>query len=59
MVAGNIPGRTQTASIPIYDLMAAGRDAEALALSLVVSAACVLIVWFSARAGSVYQHREG
>jgi molybdate transport system permease protein len=37
MVAGNIPGRTQTASIAIYDATQAGRDTEALALVAVLS----------------------
>ncbi|MFO7679905.1 MAG: molybdate ABC transporter permease subunit [Chloroflexota bacterium] len=37
MVAGNIPGRTQTASIYIYDLLQANRRAEAGAMALVVS----------------------
>ncbi len=33
MVAGDFPGRTQTASLAIYDFLAAGRDHEALVLS--------------------------
>jgi molybdate transport system permease protein len=37
MVAGNIPGRTQTASIYIYDLLQANRRTEAGAMALVVS----------------------
>jgi molybdate transport system permease protein len=37
MVAGNIPGKTQTASIAIYELMNAGRDGEALVLVVIVS----------------------
>src|SRR2546421_403875 len=56
MIAGNIPGRTQTASIAIYDLMQAGRDREALGLSIIVSAACIIVVWLSARAGRMYHH---
>lgn len=38
MVAGNIPGRTQTASIFIYDLLQANRRAEAAAMALIVTA---------------------
>jgi hypothetical protein len=34
MVAGNIPGRTQTASIAIYDAVQAGRMADAHLLAL-------------------------
>lgn len=37
MVAGNLPGRTQTAAIAIYDRLNAGRDSEALALAVMVS----------------------
>jgi molybdate transport system permease protein len=47
MLAGNIPGRTQTASIAIYDAVQAGRLAQAhalaLALSAVTAAALILI----------------
>jgi molybdate transport system permease protein len=38
MVAGNIPGRTQTASIAIYDAVQAGRMADAHLLALLLSA---------------------
>jgi molybdate transport system permease protein len=46
MVAGNIPGRTQTASIAIYDAVQAGRlgQANLLALSLSAVAAAILLV---------------
>ena len=37
MVAGNIPGRTQTAAIAIYDAAQAGRDADALTLVVILS----------------------
>lgn len=47
MVAGNIPGRTQTASIAIYDAVQAGRFQEAhllaLLLSLLTGAALLLL----------------
>ena len=38
MIAGNIPGKTQTASVAIYDAVQAGRDNEALTLAVIVSA---------------------
>lgn len=44
MVAGNIPGRTQTASIAIYDLANAGREADALAYAAVLCAAALLVL---------------
>lgn len=43
MVAGNIPGRTQTASIYIYDLLQANRRAEAGAMALVISLMALLL----------------
>jgi molybdate transport system permease protein len=38
LVAGNIPGRTQTMSLAIYDALSAGDDARALALVGVTTA---------------------
>ncbi len=44
MVAGNIPGRTQTLSIAIYEAVQAGNDDTANILVLVPSATCVVIL---------------
>ncbi len=44
MVAGNIPGRTQTLSIAIYEAVQAGNDDTANILVLVTSATCVVIL---------------
>jgi molybdate transport system permease protein len=41
MVAGNIPGRTQTMALAIYDLVQAGRQAEANVLVAVMTAVAV------------------
>ncbi|MFN3304294.1 MAG: molybdate ABC transporter permease subunit [Roseateles sp.] len=49
MVAGSIPGQTQTASMAIYDAVQAGRDDLALMLALVVSAVSVAILVLSNR----------
>jgi molybdate transport system permease protein len=49
MVAGSIPGQTQTASMAIYDAVQAGRDDVALVLVLVVSAVSVAILLLSNR----------
>src|SRR5271170_5135294 len=38
MVAGNIPGRTQTAAVAIYDAYESGNNALALTLVLIISA---------------------
>ncbi|TVR11960.1 MAG: molybdate ABC transporter permease subunit [Planctomycetota bacterium] len=45
MVAGNIPGHTQTASLAIYDHLLAGRDGTAAALALILSAIALVILW--------------
>ncbi len=45
MVAGNIPGRTQTAAIAIFDAAQAGRDDYALVLVLILSAAALVLVY--------------
>ena len=44
MVAGNIPGRTQTLSIAIYQAVQAGDDDTATVLVLVTSVTCVLML---------------
>ncbi len=52
MIAGNIPGKTQTASVAIYDAVQAGREGEAATLALLVSALCVLFVYTTNKLGS-------
>lgn len=49
MVAGSIPGQTQTASMAIYDAVQAGQDELALVLVLLVSAISVAILLASNR----------
>jgi molybdate transport system permease protein len=49
MVAGNIPGRTQTAAIAIYDATQAGRDAEALTLVLILSLVAFALLYATNR----------
>ena len=44
MVAGNIPGRTQTVSIAIYEAVNAGDDALAATLVAIVSVTCVALL---------------
>jgi molybdate transport system permease protein len=44
MVAGNIPGKTQTLSLAVYDAVQAGRDDLANFLVIVTSLVCVLIL---------------
>ncbi|WP_425293556.1 molybdate ABC transporter permease subunit [Lampropedia puyangensis] len=41
MIAGSIPGKTQTLSIAIYEAVQAGRDGVANILALVISVVCI------------------
>ncbi len=45
MVAGNIPGRTQTAAIAIYDATQAGRDDYALTLVIILSVIALTLLY--------------
>lgn len=45
MVAGNMPGRTQTMPLAIYSAAQAGNSALANSLVLIISAVCVIILW--------------
>lgn len=49
MVAGNLPGRTQTLSLAVYSAVQAGDDALANTLVLIVSVVCVLILMTTSR----------
>jgi molybdate transport system permease protein len=51
MIAGNIPGKTQTASVAIYDAVQAGRDNEALTLAVIVSVIAVVMLYLINRFG--------
>ncbi|GAA4406563.1 molybdenum ABC transporter permease subunit [Advenella faeciporci] len=44
MVAGSIPGKTQTLSIAIYDAVQAGQDAEVNQLVLLISVVCIAVL---------------
>jgi molybdate transport system permease protein len=45
MVAGDIPGETQTASLAIYDAIQARREAEATGMVLILSAVAISILY--------------
>jgi len=51
MVAGNIPGRTQTMPIAVYDAVQAGNDDRAALLALVLSAVAVVSLLVVGRLG--------
>lgn len=57
MVAGNIPGRTQTLSVAIYDAVESGNGQLARVLVLVVSVTALALLWpssFLSRAGRLH-----
>ena len=49
MIAGNIPGRTQTVAVAIYDAVEGGNGALARVLVLVVSAVALAILYLANR----------
>jgi molybdate transport system permease protein len=49
MLAGDIPGRTQTVAVAIYDAVESGNGRMARVLVLIVSAAALLILWAANR----------
>lgn len=62
MVAGSIPGRTQTLSIAIYEAVQAGEDGYANVLVLVTSATCItalcLAAWLTPGASRLRKARR-
>ena len=49
MIAGNLPGKTQTLSIAVYEAVQAGNDSQALWLTLVISLVCIAVLVASGR----------
>ena len=49
MVAGSIPGRTQTLSVAIYEAVQAGQDSTANTLVLITSVTCVAVLLSAGR----------
>lgn len=45
MLAGNLPGRTQTGALAVYDAVQAGRDADARGMALVMTAFAVATLY--------------
>jgi len=52
MVAGNIPGRTQTAAVAIYDAYESGNNTLALVLVIVISVVALAILSIANRLGA-------
>ena len=49
MVAGSIPGKTQTLSVAVYEAVQAGQDGVANTLVLITSAVCVAVLLAAGR----------
>ncbi|MBP0597046.1 molybdate ABC transporter permease subunit [Herbaspirillum sp. LeCh32-8] len=49
MVAGNLPGRTQTLSVAIYEAVQAGDDGAATMLVVITSITCVAVLMLAGR----------
>jgi len=50
MVAGNLPGKTQTLSLAVYNAVQAGNDAGAAVLVIIISTVCLAILIISGKA---------
>lgn len=57
MVAGSIPGHTQTLSIAVYEAVQAGQDSVANVLVLITSVTCVLILVSASKLSPKYGGR--
>ena len=51
MVAGSIPGRTQTLSIAVYEAVQAGQDDVANTLVVIISITCIVVLLVAGRLG--------
>jgi len=49
MVAGNLPGRTQTLSVAIYEAVQAGDDGSATLLVVITSLTCIVLLMVAGR----------
>jgi molybdate transport system permease protein len=58
MIAGNLPGRTQTLSVAIYEAVQAGDDQTANLLVLITSATCIVVLLIAGRLLPKSQRRK-
>jgi molybdate transport system permease protein len=49
MIAGNIPGRTQTIAVAIYDAVESGKGDVARSMVLVISGVALFVLWIANR----------
>ena len=54
MIAGNIPGKTQTMPLAIYEAVAAGDDKQAQILALILTAISILAVYLTNKISRSY-----
>ena len=58
MIAGNLPGRTQTLSVAIYAAVQAGDDAGANTMVIVASITCVIALLIAGRLAPQHSKRS-
>ncbi len=58
MIAGNLPGRTQTLSVAIYEAVQAGDDETALLLVLITSFTCIVVLMVAGRLAPRYARQR-
>ena len=58
MIAGSIPGQTQTLSIAIYEAVQAGDDGLANTLVLITSVTCIAVLWIASRLLPLHSRTE-
>jgi len=51
MIAGNIPGKTQTMPLAIYEAVASGDDRMAMLLAIILTAVSVVAIYITNRLG--------
>ncbi|MGE8655774.1 MAG: molybdate ABC transporter permease subunit [Achromobacter sp.] len=59
MIAGNLPGRTQTLSVAIYEAVQAGDDATANFLVMVTSITCIVVLLAAGKLVPIRAGRRG
>ena len=57
LIAGNIPGRTQTLALALFQRVQTGRDGEALQLAVVAVALALVTAWLAERLVRVRERR--
>jgi molybdate transport system permease protein len=57
VVAGSIPGKTQTLSIALYEAIQTGQEETAFILVSIITCTCMLILWLSNYLTRMVSHR--